>query len=103
MTPAIVSVEDAPSELPEQPVIATVFPNPTRAGVTLQIELSEPEYTELTIHDLTGRKIASLMDQSLSAGQHQIRWDAEGLPSGLYMARLTVGTTVDSKPITLIR
>jgi hypothetical protein len=43
---------------------------------------------KLAIYDALGRQIAVPVDDVLSAGEHEIRWDATGYPSGVYFARL---------------
>jgi len=42
----------------------------------------------LTIHDVLGREIATLVDGTITAGRHVVRWDASPYPSGLYLVRL---------------
>jgi hypothetical protein len=43
----------------------------------------------LTVFDLLGRKIATLVDALVGAGSHAVRWDAASCGSGVYFARLT--------------
>jgi len=44
----------------------------------------------LDVVDLRGRRVASVVNGLVSAGQHQAVWNARGMPSGIYVARLSV-------------
>lgn len=51
--------------------------------------LSAPERVRLTIYDLLGRRVATLLDATLAAGSHDAVFDATNLPGGVYVYRLT--------------
>jgi len=67
----------------------TVYPNPFNARTAISFELPEPAEVELTVFDITGRAVESLVNGHLSFGMHEYVWDAEGMTSGVYFARLT--------------
>jgi len=46
----------------------------------------------LTIHDATGRRLATVLDGVRAAGDHRVVWNAGSLPAGLYFARLRAGS-----------
>lgn len=46
----------------------------------------------LTVYGVTGAKIASLVNGRMSAGRHEISWNADDISSGIYYYRLTSGT-----------
>jgi hypothetical protein len=68
-----------------------------RAGV------AERERVRLEFSDLLGRVVAVLVDEPLAPGRHQVRFDASGLPSGVYFARLTMAGGSATRKALLLR
>ncbi|MEZ4651694.1 MAG: FlgD immunoglobulin-like domain containing protein, partial [Candidatus Eisenbacteria bacterium] len=71
----------------------TTLPNPTTGPTTLRLELASTGNIEVTIHDVTGRLLRSLANESLTAGLHDLLWDgldANGreVGSGVYFVRV---------------
>lgn len=82
-------------------------PNPTPAGTTLSFRLPRPEFVRLDILDASGRRLRSLQQGMLDAGEHQQWWDgtAEGrsVPPGLYFATLRTSEGLRTQRIAIIR
>ncbi len=68
-----------------------VNPNPTAGISHFEFHISQYQFVSLKIYDVHGREVAEVLDQKLSAGEHEVRWDATGLPAGMYFARLQAG------------
>jgi len=89
-----VGVEDDGDETPAAPGRALrASPNPFNPSTRLDFTLSEPGRVTVTIYDAQGRRTATLLDQTLAAGDHAVTWtgrDATGrtVPAGLYLARV---------------
>jgi len=80
------------------------YPNPFNGQLTLQITLSRRFTAQLQIYDLNGRLVRDLFSGTLSAGQHQFRWDALNnwnmpVASGLYLAILKTPEGIKSLKI----
>ncbi len=77
--------------------LAPPCPSPANAGTTLRFVLSDRQpAVELSIFDLSGRRVASLVRGALPAGQHTQEWNlrtdqGERVRAGLYFARLDAG------------
>ncbi len=72
------------------------WPNPFNPSTSLAFSLSDPARTRLDIFDIRGRRLATLLDESLAAGTYSVVWhgtDQKGraLSSGVYFARLRSG------------
>jgi hypothetical protein len=83
-------------------------PNPTASGCTLSFVLSAPARARIEIHDLTGRIVRRLIDQTLTTGTQHVTWDGRtdaGRPahSGLYFARVRAGNVDATARIVLQR
>ncbi len=57
----------------------------------------------LTVYDVTGREVASLVDSPLGPGRHEVVFDASRLSSGMYLYRLRAGEFVETKRMVLVR
>ena len=97
------SSSNDPTELPASVVLYQNFPNPFNPQTIIPFELSEEQVVSLTIFDMLGRKVRTLVFRSFPAGRHEIIWDAGENPSGLYIYRLQAGESVSSKTLSLIR
>ncbi len=80
-----------------RPFLSAASPNPFFGTTSLVFSLPRADHVKLEIFDAAGRRVAGLVNQSLEAGEHAVRWegrDADGRrgPAGLYLARLTVGS-----------
>jgi hypothetical protein len=79
------------------------FPNPFADATTLRFELPVSERVRVEVYDLLGRRVALLADGTRSAGEHTLRWDGRGLPTGLYFVRLRTGGDVQTRRVALVR
>jgi hypothetical protein len=73
------------------------YPNPFNPVTTIQFQIPYTARTSLTVYDILGRNITTLLDQDLTAGKHLLTWDSSTVASGIYFYRLTSGTFTDTK------
>ncbi|NHZ86967.1 MAG: T9SS type A sorting domain-containing protein [Planctomycetia bacterium] len=59
--------------------------------------------TSLQIFDITGRLMETLVNGELVSGEHEITWNADNLPSGVYFVRLQSGEFVMNQKVLLIK
>ncbi len=57
----------------------------------------------LTIYDISGRQVATLVNSKQSAGNHRIEWDGSNYASGIYFYKLTAGQQTFVKRMTLLK
>ncbi|MBI4427716.1 MAG: T9SS type A sorting domain-containing protein, partial [Ignavibacteriales bacterium] len=79
------------------------YPNPFNPSTEIQFSLPQRNHVTLTVFDLLGREVATLVSEELSAGSYSARWDATGFPSGVYFCRLQAGDFVETKKLVLVR
>jgi len=79
------------------------FPNPFNAGTSFSVRLTSAGPVRLSVVDLLGREVALLVDERRPAGVYTERWDAAGLPSGVYFSRLEAGGKVFVGKMALVR
>jgi hypothetical protein len=64
------------------------YPNPVQGSTTISFELPEPDRVSVAVYDISGRLVSLLADEEFSAGRHEVQWDAQGRPAGVYLYRL---------------
>jgi hypothetical protein len=90
----------------DQPLGFTLYqnhPNPFNPSTVIGYRLSEAGQIRLAVYDLLGREVAILVDGLMPAGEHQVRFNADRLPTGMYMTVLETSQGSQSKPMMLIR
>ncbi|MBT8400191.1 MAG: T9SS type A sorting domain-containing protein, partial [Rhodothermia bacterium] len=95
--------EEAKDQPAESSRLYPNYPNPFNAATTLHIELAQPTAVSLIVNDLLGRQIATVTDESLTAGKHAVQFDADGLASGVYFYRIKAGDFVDTRRMVIVR
>ena len=95
------------TELPESISLKPNYPNPFTTSTRIPFELNEPAEVTLTVWNMIGQKVATLVDdERKDAGLHdgpEVNWEATNLPSGMYIARLEAGGQVFTRKMTLIK
>ncbi len=66
------------------------YPNPFNPSTTLRYGLPEAAHVSLIVYNTLAQQVADLVEGERTAGYHEVRWEAAGLASGIYFARLTV-------------
>ena len=79
------------------------YPNPFNPSTSISYLMKEASDIQITIHDITGRKVATLLEKFQTQGYHTINWDASKVSSGQYYVYFNVGNIKLSKAITLIK
>lgn len=84
------------------------YPNPFNATTTIGYELNKEDKIVLTIHNLTGKEVITLVNKQQPAGLYQIQWNGKNnfgkeVSSGIYIAVLKSNNFKKSIKITLIR
>ena len=80
------AIQDKPDEETKESFALMTAPSGT--GYSISFSIPEQAVVMLSIHDLTGRRIAQLCNAVLGQGNHHIHWHAAKVPNGVYFARL---------------
>ncbi|MGD9487778.1 MAG: T9SS type A sorting domain-containing protein [Calditrichaceae bacterium] len=84
-------------------VLRQNYPNPFNPETTIEFELKSASGVELSVYNILGQKIATLLDKNMNAGLHKLQFDGKNLPSGLYFYRLKAGTQEFIRKMQLIK
>jgi hypothetical protein len=77
------------------------YPNPFNPRTTIEYALPFAGHVALKVYNALGQEVASLVDGVQEAGRRKAQFDADGLPSGIYICRLTAGTFVEVRKMVL--
>ncbi len=90
--------------------LAQNYPNPfnptTKIKYSIHVgnaNITSPPFVTLRVYDLLGREIATLVNERKSPGIYEVTFDANDLPSGTYIYKLTAGKFIDTKKMLLIK
>ncbi|HDR06741.1 MAG TPA: T9SS type A sorting domain-containing protein, partial [Candidatus Coatesbacteria bacterium] len=67
------------------------YPQPAEGAVHFRCTLPDDGRVTLSVYDLSGRRVAVVVDAELAAGRHEVAWDSSAVPPGVYLYRLTAG------------
>ena len=76
-------------EIPDNFILEQNYPNPFNPDTKIKFQMNENSFITLKIYDVLGNEIVSLINEEKPAGDYEITFIADNLPSGIYLARLT--------------
>ena len=79
------------------------YPNPFNPSTVIEFSIPQVSNVSLSIFDLLGKEITTLVKGPMAAGTHRVTFDAVNLPSGVYIYRLQADGYVESKTLLLVR
>jgi hypothetical protein len=95
------------SDGPLRPVLAA-FPNPFRTASEIRYTLPTAERVSLTVYDVRGRRVRTVIDENVPAGDHTARWDGADengrrVAAGVYLYRIEAGDWQETKRVVVLR
>jgi serine protease len=81
----------------------TAYPNPADKQVSFRFSITERNQTELSIYNVMGQKVKTVIDESLSSGMYTVNADVHDLPAGNYIYKIRSGQFSKALPMTIVR
>ncbi|MEM1041120.1 MAG: LamG-like jellyroll fold domain-containing protein [Bacteroidota bacterium] len=94
---------DEPGAEREAGTLYPATPNPFADRTTLAFALPEAGRVTVAVYDVLGRAVAVLADGERAAGRYEVALDGRGLPSGVYLVRMTAEGFAETRRVTLLR
>ena len=89
---------------PKEFTLNDAYPNPFNPSTTINFTLGASDRAVLKVYDVLGREITTLFDGMAEAGRvNRVQWNAAGIPSGMYFARLESGGMSAMKKLVLLK
>jgi hypothetical protein len=82
-----------PSSRPSSFALAQNYPNPFNPSTVIHFDAAQSGRVRLTVFNLLGQRVATLLDNPVQAGAHEVNFNAAALPSGVYLYSLEAGNT----------
>jgi hypothetical protein len=90
-------------DIPVEYSLLQNYPNPFNSETTFRYDLKQPGHTTLRIYNLLGQEVATLVDRLEQAGSYTRSYNMNGLPSGVYLYRLSSGSFDQTRKLMLLR
>jgi len=91
------------SDIPEYFSLYQNYPNPFNPTTTIKYQLGNDGYVSLKVFNTLGEEVAELVNEFKRAGSYDLTFNAENLPSGMYVYKLTSGNYVESKKMIMMK
>lgn len=90
-------------EVPTELVLGQNYPNPFNPTTNISYSLPDMAKVELSIYNMLGQKVATLVNTTQDVGNYTVTWKAGSLSSGVYIYRLSVDNQVFTKRMMLVK
>jgi hypothetical protein len=102
-TKAVTAVEGPVSGTPESFELSQNYPNPFNPSTKIDFKLSKASDVKLTVYNILGQQVATLLNEHMSAGSQSVAFDASKLSSGVYFYRLDAGNFSSIKKMMFLK
>ena len=89
--------------LPQTLVLHPSYPNPFNPITTIKFSVETFHATSISIYNLTGRLVETLIKDEIPVGNYEITWNASSQPSGVYFVQLSNGESVQTQKLILLK
>lgn len=97
------SMEYEPKANPQKFQLYQNYPNPFNPSTKISFSLPESEHVVLTVFDILGKKVRTVLNESLHAGFHEIEFNTGQLPGSVYFYRLQAGESIQTRKFILLK
>jgi len=99
----LTTAENNSTHFPNKYVLEQNFPNPFNPVTAINFDIPKNEYVTLKIFDILGKEVTTLVDEPLTPGKYEVKFDGRGLSSGVYFYQLNTSDFKDVKSMLLIK
>jgi photosystem II stability/assembly factor-like uncharacterized protein len=97
------SVDDKDNSAPSSYSLSQNYPNPFNPATTISFSLKKRSNVELSVYNLLGQKVATIVNGSLEAGEHTVNFNAAALSSGIYIYTMKTGEISFTKKMIVLK
>lgn len=95
------SVED--DNIPDKFSVSENYPNPFNPATKIKFTIPYESRVRISVYNITGEKITDLINDNFSSGAHEVIFNAENLPSGIYFYHFSAGDFNDAGKMVLLK
>jgi hypothetical protein len=100
---ALVTGVAAEDITPNQFNLLQNYPNPFNPTTTIKYSIDKPGNVRLSVYDITGSKVATIVNENKLAGNYSVNFIGTDLPSGIYFYKLEAGQYSQIKKMILLK
>jgi hypothetical protein len=91
------------AKLSSHRALLAAYPNPFNPTTTISYEIPKGTQVRLSVFDVLGREIQTLVNETKQPGHYQVHFNANNLASGVYLYRIQAGSFTDTKRFVLVK
>ncbi|MEO8514244.1 MAG: T9SS type A sorting domain-containing protein [Ignavibacteria bacterium] len=91
------------NEVPTEYALKQNYPNPFNPVTNIKFSVPQASFVKLVVYDITGKEVAKLVNNNMTAGSYTVDFNASGLSSGVYFYRIDTDGFSDVKKMMLIK
>lgn len=99
----VTSVVEEADAVADQFDLSQNYPNPFNPSTSIVFSIPQTSDVDLRMFNILGEEVGTLVSRVLDAGRYRVRWDASGVPGGVYLCRLQAGSFTEMKKLLLLR
>jgi hypothetical protein len=100
---SVTGVNDEEKGIPTEYSLSQNYPNPFNPSTKIEFALPQSGLTKITIYNILGGEVQTLINKVLEAGYHEINFDASNLTNGVYLYRIQTGNFIKTKKLILLK
>jgi len=89
--------------IPDGYTLSQNYPNPFNPATNIEFSIPKASFVKLTVYDVSGRELETLVNQNMSAGIYKAEWDASKFSSGIYFYTINSADFRETKKMILIK
>jgi len=101
--PDISPAEPLKNPLPADYALHPSWPNPFNPTTMIRYDVRKTGHISLSVFDLLGREVTTLVQGTVPAGSYSVAWDATDLPSGIYFCRMEAAGFAQTRKMVLVK
>ena len=79
------------------------YPNPFNPSLNIEYHMEKSSNVKISIYDINGRLVDSILDVFQSAGNHKINWNSKDISTGVYIVKLSLGSNTYTQRVVLLK
>lgn len=99
----LIGVENGNTVLPKEYALNQNYPNPFNGKTVIVFDIVEAQEVKLSVYDILGREILTLVNNKLNAGRYKAIWSADNFASGIYFYSIKAGNYTATRKMILVK
>ena len=79
------------------------YPNPFNPSTSIKVDIPESDHVKLLVYDIKGRLVSTLFEGLADPGTYEFQWNANDVPSGIYLVNFITSNQKMTQKITLVK